>query len=122
AAGRVWLDSLVFSPRTLAVLVPLAIVGAFTVRSRFALALLVLPVLVNAAFYTTYAHTAGHPRFLYVSLPAVFVLWAAGAGGLASGLVRWLRPVASRRASVRRAQRPAGERIGVRAAASMSRQ
>ena len=95
AAGDVWLDSLVFSPRMLAALVPVAIVGVLFVRSRFALGLLVLPVLVNAAFYTTYAHTAGHPRFLYVSLPAVFVLWAAGAVGVASGVAGWLRLVRS---------------------------
>jgi hypothetical protein len=90
AAADSWLDSLVFSPRTLAVLVPLAVVGGFFVRTRLELGLLVLPVLVNAAFYTTYAYTAQHPRFLYVSLPAVFVLWAAGMGGIATSAVRWL--------------------------------
>jgi hypothetical protein len=91
AAARNWLDSLAFSPRTLAVLVPLAVVGAFLVRSRLALGLLAGTVLVNAAFYTTYAHTAGHPRFLYVSLPALFVLWMTGAARLATAAVRWLR-------------------------------
>jgi hypothetical protein len=90
AAARTWLDSLVFSPRTLAVLLPVAIVGMLAVRSRFALAMLVVPVAVNAAFYTTYAHTAGHPRFLYVSLPAIFVLWAAGVAAAAS----WIHRVA----------------------------
>lgn len=91
-AGRNWLDSLLFSPRTLAVLVPLAVVGALAIRSRYALALLVLPVLANAAFYTFYASTAQHPRFLYVSLPAVFVLWAAGAAWVVLGLRKaWLR-------------------------------
>jgi hypothetical protein len=87
-AAHTWLDSLVFSPRTLAILAPLAVVGCFYVRSRLTLGLLVLPVLVNAAFYTTYAHTAEHPRFLYVSLPAVFVLWAAGAGGIVLSMAR----------------------------------
>jgi hypothetical protein len=53
--------------------------------------LLVLPVLVNAAFYTAYEHTAEHPRFLYVSLPAVFVLWAAGASGIVVTVARWFR-------------------------------
>jgi hypothetical protein len=91
AAAHTWLDSLVFSPRTLAVLVPLAVVGVFFVHGRLALGVLVLPVLVNAAFYTTYAHTAEHPRFLYVSLPAVFVLWTAGASGVVLSLVRRLR-------------------------------
>ena len=91
AAAHNWLDSLVFSPRTLAVLVPLAVVGVFFIRSRLALWLLVLPVLVNAAFYTTYAHTAEHPRFLYVSLPALFVLWTAGASGIVLSVTGWLR-------------------------------
>ncbi len=88
AAGDSWLDSLVFSPRTLLALVPLAAIGALALRSRFAQAVLVLPVLVNAALYTTYAHTAGHPRFLYVSLPAVFVLVAAGAAAIVAALAR----------------------------------
>jgi hypothetical protein len=89
AAAHTWLDSLVFSPRTLAVLVPLAVVGGLFVRSRFTLGLLVLPVLVNAAFYTTYVYTAQHPRFLYVGLPAVFVMCAAGASGIVVSLTRW---------------------------------
>jgi hypothetical protein len=73
-----WTDSLLFSPRALLVLVPLAALGCLAVRSRFAVALLVLPVLANAAFYTAYVYTADHPRFLFVSLPPVLVLWAAG--------------------------------------------
>ena len=81
--ARNWGDSLLFSPRTLAVLLPLAAIGPLFVRSRLALALLVLPVLVNAAFYSLYQNTVVHPRFLFVSLPAVFVLWAAGAAGIA---------------------------------------
>jgi hypothetical protein len=110
AAGDVWRDSLVFSPRMLAVLVPVAIIGVLAVRSRFALGLLVLPVLVNAAFYTTYAHTAGHPRFLYVSLPAVLVLWAAGAIGVASRVAGWLRPVRSSQSPALAGSRRAGRR------------
>jgi hypothetical protein len=84
AAARNWLDSLVFSPRALLVLVPLAALGVTRVRGAFARALLVVPVLANAAFYTGYAYTAEHPRFLYVSLPAVLVLCAAGAETLVS--------------------------------------
>ena len=79
AAGRNWLDSLVFSPRALLVLLPVAALGIMAIRSWFVRALLVLPVLINAAFYTGYAYTAEHPRFLYVSLPPVLVLWATGA-------------------------------------------
>ncbi|HEY7692973.1 MAG TPA: hypothetical protein VH816_11590 [Gaiellaceae bacterium] len=98
AAAHTWIDSLAFSPRTLAVLVPVAVVGAFFVRSRMVLWLLVLPVLVNAAFYTAYEHTAEHPRFLYVSLPAVFVLWAAGATGIVVTVARRLRTARRREA------------------------
>jgi hypothetical protein len=78
--ARNWEHSLVFSPRTLIVLVPVAVLGAATLQSRFARALLALPVLLNAAIYSFYENTVIHPRFLYVSLPAVFVLWAAGFG------------------------------------------
>ncbi len=106
AAAHNWLDSLVFSPRTLAVLVPLAVLGTYFIRSRLALWLLVLPVLVNAVFYTAYAHTAEHPRFLYVSLPAVFVLWTAGASGIVLSVTGWLR--AARRSETQTATaRPA---------------
>ena len=103
AAAEAWLDSLVFSPRTLAILVPLAIVGAFFIRTRFELGLLALPVLVNTAFYTTYVYTAQHPRYLYLSLPAVFVLWSAGASGITISAARWLvRPPSRRRSLLHR--------------------
>jgi hypothetical protein len=88
---RNWSDSLLFSPRTLIVLVPLALLGCAAVRSKKRLALVVLPVLVNALFYTFYAHTADHPRFLFVGLPAVFVLWIAGVWLAASGVGKTLR-------------------------------
>jgi hypothetical protein len=35
-------------------------------------------LLINPIFYSFYANTAQHPRFLYASLPELFVLWAAG--------------------------------------------
>jgi hypothetical protein len=38
---------------------------------------------INATFYSFYANTANHPRFLYASLPELFVLWAGGIGVLA---------------------------------------
>jgi len=91
AAARNWLDSLVFSPRTLLVLVPLAALGVARARGAFTRALLVLPVLTNAAFYTGYAYTAEHPRFIYVSLPAVLVLWAAGAVTVVSAVANGAR-------------------------------
>ena len=54
-------------------------------RSRpWASALLGASVATNALFYTFYEHTHLHPRFLYASLPELFVLWAAGIGVLVS--------------------------------------
>jgi hypothetical protein len=76
--GPSWTDSLLFSPRTLLVLLPLAVVGAFAIRRGFALALLVAATLVNPLLYTFYYWTPAHPRFLFASLPAFFVLWAGG--------------------------------------------
>lgn len=95
---RNWVDSLLFSPRTLAVLLPLAVLGVFSVRSHYTRALLVLPVLVNAAFYSFYRNTVLHPRFLFVSLPAVFVLCAVGAVGM-SRAAGFVRALVSRRAA-----------------------
>ena len=77
-AGRSWADSLIFDPRTLLVLLPLAVLGAFALRPWVA-ALLVAGPATNAGFYTFYEHTPMHPRFLYAALPALFVLQAAGA-------------------------------------------
>ena len=74
-----WRDSLVFSPRMLLVLLPLGVLGALAVRSAYARALLLLPIAVTAAFYSLYYVTAEHPRFLYVALPPLLVLEAAGA-------------------------------------------
>jgi hypothetical protein len=80
-AVRSWRDTFLWTPRTLLVLVPLAVVGSWFVRRRH-LALLWTFVLVNPAFYTFFWFTPEHPRFLFASLPALFVLWAAGALGL----------------------------------------
>lgn len=87
-AWRSWRDSLVFSPRMLLVLLPLALLGVIAVRGRAARALLVLPVVVTAAFYSFYYVTALHPRFLYVTLPLLLTLEAAGAVSLAGRLRR----------------------------------
>lgn len=82
-AWRSWGDSLLYSPRALLVLLPLAVVGALAVRGRFVLALLLAFTLVNVVFYSVYEVTYLHPRFLFASLPALFVLWAAGVLALA---------------------------------------
>ena len=65
--------------RTVALLLPLAILGALALRP-WTSALLVAVIATNVAVYTFYEHTHLHPRFLYVTLPALFVLQAAGAG------------------------------------------
>ena len=36
-------------------------------------------VVVNVVFYSFYANTPLHPRFLYVAFPELFTLWAGGA-------------------------------------------
>ena len=46
---------------------------------RWQAALLGAAIATNAVLYTFYEHTHLHPRFLYVTLPALFVLQAAGA-------------------------------------------
>jgi hypothetical protein len=79
-----WAHSLLFTPRALIVLLPLAFVGAVFLRSRYALALLLAWIAVNAVFYSFYRVTWEHPRFLYASLPALLVLWAAGGASLAT--------------------------------------
>jgi hypothetical protein len=78
-----WTHSSIFTPHTLAIVVPLAIVGVLAVRRPWALALVLAFLLINPVFYSFYANTAQHPRFLYASLPELFVLWAAGIAVLA---------------------------------------
>lgn len=75
---RSWDQSLLFTPRTLVVLLPLAVFGTFVLRRDFALALLLAFTLANPVVYSFYAPTYVHPRFLFASLPSFFVLWAAG--------------------------------------------
>jgi hypothetical protein len=89
-----WTHSSIFTPHTLAIVVPLALVGTLGVRRPWPLALVLAFLLLNPVFYSFYANTANHPRFLYASLPELFVLWAAGVAVLAS-LVPQLRPAAA---------------------------
>ena len=81
-----WTHSTVFSPHTLAIVVPLAVLGLAGVARPWALALVVGVLLVNPVFYSFFANTPQHPRFLYASLPELFVLWAAGLSVLATSL------------------------------------
>jgi len=87
-ADDAWRDSLLFTPRLLLVLAPLLVVGAFAVRDRWALSVMSTPILVNAVVYSFYDVTPLHPRFLYVALPFVFVLEAAGAVAVADAVRR----------------------------------
>ena len=79
-----WTHSSIFDPHTLAIVVPLAVIGVFGLRRPWALGLVLAFFLLNPVFYSFYANTALHPRFLYASLPELFVLWAAGIGVLVS--------------------------------------
>jgi hypothetical protein len=83
-----WTHSSIFDPHTLAFVTPLAVIGAFAVRRPWPLALVLAFLLINPVFYSFYANTSLHPRFLYASLPELFVLWAAGIGLLASLALR----------------------------------
>ena len=68
-------------------LAPLAIVGSIAVRDRWAVGVLLAVIGATALTYTVYDVTALHPRFLFVALPSLFVLEAAGA----HAVVAWLR-------------------------------
>jgi hypothetical protein len=81
-----WTDSLLFQPRTLLLLAPLALAGLVVVaRSRLLMVSWIVP---NALFYSAFFFTWQHPRFLFVSLPALFVLEAAGVAAVVSGARR----------------------------------
>jgi hypothetical protein len=83
-----WTHSSIFDPRTLAIVAPLAVIGVACVRRPWALALVAAFLLINPIFYSFYANTALHPRFLYASLPELFVLWAAGLAALRAAVAR----------------------------------
>jgi len=87
-AGDAWADSLLFTPRLLLVLAPLFVIGCFAIRDRWVLAVVCAPIVVNAVVYSFYYVTAIHPRFLYVTLPFVFALEAAGAVALVGAVQR----------------------------------
>jgi len=73
-----WTHSSIFTPHTLAIVLPLAVVGVAAVLRPWPLALVLAFLLVNPVFYSFFANTAKHPRFLYASLPELFVLWSGG--------------------------------------------
>jgi hypothetical protein len=71
--------SAIFTGTMLLILVPLAVIGVFTLAGWFQQAMLTAPIVVTIACYAGYYATNQHPRFYYVILPYVFVLQAAGA-------------------------------------------
>jgi hypothetical protein len=81
-ASNAWTESMLWRPALLAVVVPIALVGAFRV-APLARATLVAAIFVTAAFYIFYELTPIHPRFLFVVVPALMTLWAAGAATIA---------------------------------------
>ena len=83
-----WRDSIVWGIRAFVVVIPLAVVGAFTI-ARCQAALLWAWILSTAIFYTFFTFTPLHPRFLFVVFPALFVLWAAGAVAIAGRVAAW---------------------------------
>jgi hypothetical protein len=81
---RSWRDSTVFDWKMLAILLPLPLLGIYALRRRRIEVLTLAGVAaVTAAFYSAYYITALHPRFLYVALPSVWILAAAGITELA---------------------------------------
>jgi hypothetical protein len=84
-------DALVFRPHVVAIVVPLAAIGLALLRWRWAAVVLACFVLVNVGVYSFYRVLWEHPRFLHASLPAFFVLWAAGADGVVRLVARAVR-------------------------------
>ena len=79
-----WRDSNVFDWKMLLILLPLPLLGLWALRrNRYEAYLLAGTVVVTAAFYSAYSFTSLHPRFLFVALPPLFVLAAAGTQRLA---------------------------------------
>jgi hypothetical protein len=76
-------DSSVYRPLLLVLLLPLVAVGVAAVRDRPVALMLLGGALANAAVYAFFRATFEHPRYLHAGLPALLVLWAAGAARIA---------------------------------------
>ncbi len=76
-------DSSVWRPLLLALLLPLVAIGVLALRSRPVALMLLGGALANAAIYSFFRATFEHPRYLHAGLPALLVLWTAGAAWLA---------------------------------------
>lgn len=77
-----WTHSILFTPRTLAIIAPVALVGGVALGRRWTTAVLGAWTLANPVLYSFYYYTPIHPRFLWASLPSFFVFWAAGAAAI----------------------------------------
>lgn len=81
---RSWRDSAVFDWKMIVILLPLPLLGIYALRRRRADVLTLAGIgAVTAVFYSAYYITALHPRFLYVALPSLWVLAAAGVAEIA---------------------------------------
>lgn len=87
-----WTHSILFTPRTLAIIVPLAAVGTLALGRRWTTAALVVWTLSNPVLYSFYSYTPIHPRFFWAGLPSFFVLWAAGGAAIVAAVARRLSP------------------------------
>lgn len=85
-------DSSVYRPLLLALLLPVVAVGVLALPSRRIALMLLGGVLANAVVYSFFRATWEHPRYLQAGLPALLVLWAAGAARLGEHLRRTARP------------------------------
>jgi hypothetical protein len=84
-AGAAWNHSLLWHPAVLIAIVPIALIGALRLRDRVA-ALMCLSIAVTAGLYSFYKLTPLHPRFLFVVLPLVAILWVAGITVIATNI------------------------------------
>ena len=85
-------DSSVYRPLLLALLLPVVVVGVLALPSRRIALMLLGGALANALIYSFFRATFEHPRYLQAGLPALLVLWAAGAFRLAEHARRTARP------------------------------
>ena len=85
-------DSSVYRPLLLAVLLPVVVVGVLALPSRRIALMLLGGALANAVVYSFFRATWEHPRYLQAGLPALLVLFAAGAGWLGEYARRASRP------------------------------
>ena len=81
-------EASVWRPLLLALLLPLVAIGVATLRCRRYGLMLLGGALANAAVYSFFRATFEHPRYLHAGLPALLVLWAAGAAWLAEHVPR----------------------------------